>query len=122
MAFLVVLAMLEASGALLGGYKNIDPKTAGIRRLARFAVQTYNNQQDNELYQMVKVTSAQQQVVAGLNYKLNIVVFDENQDELEKDFSADGGSVYAKCQAVVHQALPDKDGKQALTLQSFECQ
>ena len=59
--------------ALPGGGSPIDPWNEQVQEAARFAVQTYAvGQRSRVLYK--EVLSAEQQVVAGLNFKLKLQV------------------------------------------------
>ena len=81
---------------LCGGYSpaEIDP---GVQKVAEFAVNTQARTSGRPL-QIVKIMKAERQVVAGLNYRLEIEVAD--------------GSKNLKARAVVWKKL---DGSLALT-------
>ncbi|KAK3607954.1 hypothetical protein CHS0354_006551 [Potamilus streckersoni] len=59
----------------LGGYSNVDSTSPAVQAAAAFAVDAINNQ-SNSLYRqmLIEVVRAQQQVVAGINYKLLLSV------------------------------------------------
>ncbi|KAK3607952.1 hypothetical protein CHS0354_006548 [Potamilus streckersoni] len=59
----------------IGGYRNVDSSSPEIKAAAAFAVDAINKQ-SNSLYRnmLIEVVSAQQQVVAGTNYKLVLSV------------------------------------------------
>lgn len=79
---------------MLGGHKNADHENdARVQEVAQFAVKQIGEKTGKKL-DLVKVNSAQKQVVAGLNY--TVVV--ETQAEGSKE-------TYEAC---VHEPLGDK--------------
>ncbi|XP_052037659.1 cystatin 10 [Apodemus sylvaticus] len=63
----------EAKQVAVGGVEPADPKDKEVQKVVNFAVKTYNDM-DNDLYlsRPIRVMSASQQVVAGMNYYLKI--------------------------------------------------
>jgi len=82
--------------ALAGGYSSTEIDSE-VRKVAEFAVKAQAQATGNPL-QLVKILKAESQVVAGLNYRLEIEVTD--------------GSKHLKAHAVVLRKL---DGSLALT-------
>ncbi|KAK3576336.1 hypothetical protein CHS0354_039743 [Potamilus streckersoni] len=60
---------------LAGGYHHVDSNSQAVQAAAVFAVDAMNKQ-SNSLYKtmLIEVSSAQEQVVAGMNYKLVLLV------------------------------------------------
>ncbi|KAL3837225.1 hypothetical protein ACJMK2_022595 [Sinanodonta woodiana] len=60
---------------VLGGYRNVDSTSPAVQAAATFAVDAINKR-SNSMYRnmLIEVVSAQQQVVAGTNYKLVLSV------------------------------------------------
>jgi len=82
--------------ALAGGYSPAEINSE-VRKIAEFAVKTQGKATERPL-RLVKILKAERQVVAGLNYRLEIEVAD--------------GSKHLKARAVVWKKL---DGSLALT-------
>ncbi|XP_051000894.1 cystatin 10-like [Acomys russatus] len=63
----------EFNQAVVGGVEPADPKDKEVQDAVNFAVRTYNDM-NNDLYlsRPIRVMSASQQVVAGMNYYLKI--------------------------------------------------
>ena len=65
---LEVVSSSEPTSQMLGGHKNADhANDARVQEVARFAVKEIG-EKTNKSLDLVKVKSAQKQVVAGLNY------------------------------------------------------
>ncbi|XP_053305304.1 cystatin-M [Spea bombifrons] len=62
-------------GGMVGGWSPADLKSPSVQQMAAFSVGTYNKESSgNTLYRMVQLLGAEQQVVAGMNYKLNMIL------------------------------------------------
>ncbi|XP_021484920.1 cystatin 10-like [Meriones unguiculatus] len=63
----------EVREQLLGGVVPADPNDKDVQKAVNFAVRSYNDR-NNDLYlsKPIRVLSAEQQVVAGMNYFLKI--------------------------------------------------
>ncbi|KAK6489178.1 hypothetical protein HHUSO_G8204 [Huso huso] len=67
------VAVLKASGEIVGGVEEVSPNRLDVQRAARSAVIEYNKQSTVEnASKMIKVLSAQTQVVAGIKYILDV--------------------------------------------------
>ena len=76
--FLFMLST-NASGQVAGGYKTIDTTDEGVTAAADFARQTQAEKTNQDL-EIVRVAKAERQVVAGINYRMCLVISDgENQ-------------------------------------------
>ncbi|KPP66362.1 cystatin-M-like, partial [Scleropages formosus] len=64
-----------SASALLGGITPLSPDTPRVQQLAQYAVNQYRlDGQDKYTYSMIKVLSAQEQVVNGLLYYLQVLM------------------------------------------------
>lgn len=63
----------QEMGQIAGGYGEISVRAPGVYRNAQFAVSTQARRMGAKV-QLVKVLKAEQQVVAGMNYRLCIRV------------------------------------------------
>nr|XP_033792291.1 cystatin-like [Geotrypetes seraphini] len=73
LCFSVILSstILLSSAGIPGGPINIDPNTPEVQEAARYALTVYNQKSENaNLYKIVKIQSAQSQVVAGVKYTM----------------------------------------------------
>ncbi|XP_004874843.1 cystatin-C-like isoform X1 [Heterocephalus glaber] len=60
---------------LLGGLEDVDVDRDDVQQAAEFAVQEYNNaNSDLHFSRLVRVVHASEQVVAGLNYYLDVEI------------------------------------------------
>lgn len=66
-----------AGNMMVGGYAVADTKQPEIIKAAQFAVVTKNAQPDSKPVKLVKIRKAEQQVVAGMNYRLCLSVKDK---------------------------------------------
>ncbi|TXH68271.1 MAG: hypothetical protein E6Q83_14370 [Thiothrix sp.] len=55
----------QPTGQIVGGYTSVDSNDEGVQAAAQFAAQSLGGL-------LAQVTKAEQQVVAGLNYRLNL--------------------------------------------------
>ncbi|WOK92405.1 hypothetical protein Cni_G01096 [Canna indica] len=74
-----------------------DVNDSHIHEIAVFAINEYNKQESKNLT-LIRVESGEQQVVAGMNYRLRLLVND--------------GCWTAKYEAIVFESLPPKSSKQ----------
>ena len=65
-----------AAGMMAGGYSPADPKQPEIIKAAQFAVQSKNALPESKPVALVKIRKAEQQVVAGMNYRMCLSVKD----------------------------------------------
>ncbi|MFO0927787.1 MAG: cystatin domain-containing protein [Gemmataceae bacterium] len=68
---LLVLAVAPSVGQPPGAYRPISPNSKEVMKVAKFAVAERSK---TEKMSLVKIVSAQSQVVAGLNYKIVLLV------------------------------------------------
>ncbi|KAK0409952.1 hypothetical protein QR680_004857 [Steinernema hermaphroditum] len=76
----VVIALFGvAMSGMTGGWKKVDPESDDVKELSWSAVKKINAE-SNDLFHLVpvKVLSAESQVVAGINYKLEMEVAQSN--------------------------------------------
>ncbi|CAL1297381.1 unnamed protein product [Larinioides sclopetarius] len=112
--FLLTLVAL-ATCSLLGGYEDASIDDEDVLVAANHAAKGLSKQFSGPYHhRLVKVLKAQKQVVAGINYKLDVIVGKTNckKDEVEFENSGDcdfqdGISAYKKCQVVVYRDLND---------------
>ncbi|XP_030052125.1 cystatin-like [Microcaecilia unicolor] len=68
-------SVLLSSAGLPGGPIKIDPSRSDVQDAASYAMTAFNGKSENEyLYKLLKVESAESQVVAGIKYKLKVKV------------------------------------------------
>jgi hypothetical protein len=60
---------------VVGGYTEVSTSDPDVNAAAQFAVTT-EAQSTGEIYELSEVISAEQQVVAGMNYRLVLLVID----------------------------------------------
>ncbi|XP_022107495.1 cathepsin L-like [Acanthaster planci] len=66
----------EALGKLVGGWQYVDPDDGNIQKLARFAVDEINSRRNDYFKtKLVEIRQAQEQVVAGTLYRMNITIW-----------------------------------------------
>ncbi|CAH2324932.1 cystatin-like [Pelobates cultripes] len=76
-ALLTVCAMLSLGALSLvpGGWSEADPNSDWVQKVTAYCVQRYNMESnDVTLYSLLSMKSAQQQVVAGVNYKIVFII------------------------------------------------
>ncbi|TKR61464.1 hypothetical protein L596_028569 [Steinernema carpocapsae] len=63
-----------AHGLIPGGWREIDPKGNCVQDIAWRSVDLVNERHHNSAYYLVplKVTKAQSQIVAGINYRITV--------------------------------------------------
>lgn len=66
-----------AAGMIVGGYSEADIGQAEIVKAAQFAVATKNAEMGSKRVKLVKIRKAEQQVVAGWNYRMCLSVKDK---------------------------------------------
>ncbi|XP_069811090.1 cystatin-like [Dendropsophus ebraccatus] len=74
---LVALSLLSVyvHGAMLGGLQKDDPSDPEVVKAATFAVSGFNQRSNEEYdYKLMKIVSAESQVVAGMRYVLNVEI------------------------------------------------
>ncbi|XP_041107967.1 onchocystatin-like [Polyodon spathula] len=72
---LAPVAVLKASGEVVGGVEEVSPNRKDVQSAARSAVIEYNKQStDENASKLIKVLSAQTQVVAGIKYILDVEI------------------------------------------------
>ncbi|XP_078086288.1 cystatin-like [Mustelus asterias] len=71
----VLLASLAACSSLLGAPQPVSPDSPEVQKVAHFAISEYNKL-SNDMYtnKVLRIVSAQQQLVAGINYILQVEV------------------------------------------------
>ncbi|XP_040190047.1 cystatin-SN-like [Rana temporaria] len=68
-------APLSLSQGIQGGWEPADKNSKAVQDIAVFCVSQYNKNSDgNNLAKMISLEDASQQVVAGMNYDLTIVL------------------------------------------------
>lgn len=77
----------QRSLPLLGGYTNVDPSDSAIVEMANFATTTISQSLNSETnnsspYSLTKIHSAAKQIVAGVNYKLELELSRRNESLL----------------------------------------
>nr|DBA17107.1 TPA: hypothetical protein GDO54_002602 [Pyxicephalus adspersus] len=81
----VLCAVLSLTWALPGGWRAADKNSPTIWEMAAFSVSQYNLQSNqNVVAKMITLQDAQEQVVAGMNYKLTLVLGDTACKKSEK--------------------------------------
>lgn len=73
--FILALAAMAAGteAQLVGGFHSIDAKSAEVMAIANFATSTIGQSMNDEKgMKLIKIVSAESQVVAGTNYKLEL--------------------------------------------------
>lgn len=72
---LIFFTSLAVVSAQMGGWKDQDVNDEQIKTLAERAVKQYNGQCNcMYLFGISEITHAKSQVVAGINYKINLVL------------------------------------------------
>uniref|UniRef100_A0A3B5LRI2 Cystatin domain-containing protein n=1 Tax=Xiphophorus couchianus TaxID=32473 RepID=A0A3B5LRI2_9TELE len=88
---LLVLSFLAMMAGGLHKIKNAD-NDEGFQRALQFAVVQHNNgTNDTVLYQVLKVVSAESQVVAGVNYIMTVIL---GRTNCEKEAPGDNCAVH----------------------------
>ncbi|XP_029452836.1 cystatin-like [Rhinatrema bivittatum] len=71
----VILSFSVLSSSADGAPETIDPNNPDVQKAASFAVNTYNEKSGNEyLFRVIKVLSAESQIVAGVKYILDVEI------------------------------------------------
>jgi hypothetical protein len=110
----IVLVGLVSSGVaaqgrpILGGSSKVSPTSADVVEAAEFAIGEARKKEEQTKIELVKVQSAERQVVAGTLYKLCMKV---NIDDEEQDIKV-----------VVFRALPKNGEAAEWELQSWDHQ
>ncbi|GIY84894.1 cystatin domain-containing protein [Caerostris darwini] len=99
--------------AIPGGFEDASIDDEEVVAAANHATKSLSNTfSGNYHHKLVKILRAQQQVVAGMNYKLDIILgkTDCKKDEVEFENVDDcefqeGISTYKKCQVLVYKDL-----------------
>ncbi|XP_073413560.1 cystatin-C-like [Dendrobates tinctorius] len=114
--------VVTGGGMLVGGYTTINPNRDDVREAANFAVMEYNEgSNDANLYKLSCIKSAQSQVVAGTNYKLDL---DIGRSSCTKnhadncDLANSEVSQVKHCTCTVFKSLPPKV---TFSLTNFSC-
>ncbi|XP_075452400.1 cystatin-like [Ascaphus truei] len=72
---LSLLSASVSSDVSVGAPEDINPNLPEVKKAASFAVNAYNKESKDEyLYKVLKIISAQAQVVAGINYILVVEI------------------------------------------------
>ncbi|XP_030050649.1 cystatin-2-like [Microcaecilia unicolor] len=67
--------LFSSADTLVGGSEKIDPSRSDVQIAASYAVSVYNEKSDNEyLFKVLKVLSAESQVVAGVIYRMDVEI------------------------------------------------
>ncbi|XP_029450344.1 cystatin-like [Rhinatrema bivittatum] len=75
LSVILSFSVLSYSVDMPGAPINIDPDSPEVQKAARFAVNAYSEKSGNGyLYKVVKVVSAQSQVVAGVQFILDVEI------------------------------------------------
>lgn len=117
---------ITLGGHLVGGYSNIETNRTDVREAADIAVMKYNEAtNDVNLYRSIKIVSAQSQVVAGTNYKLEMEI---GRTSCRKNRAGDSCDVansevsqVFKCTFVVFESLPLRGKPQHYILREHNC-
>ncbi|XP_030052122.1 cystatin-C-like [Microcaecilia unicolor] len=68
-------SVLFSSAVMTGASEPIDPSRPEVQNAARYAVSVYNEKSENEyLFKVLKVVSAESQIVAGVIYRMNVEI------------------------------------------------
>jgi hypothetical protein len=68
----------------VGGYTAIDTHDPGVVGAAHFAVFTLNQDPTSPVYRLEKILSAEAQIVAGVNYRLKLLLTSEDGQEVKE--------------------------------------
>ncbi len=105
-AFMAMFSGTAAAQVMVGGFKAVSVKDKGVIAAAQFATKKIGQNEEMDLT-LESILKAEQQVVAGMNYKLFF-----------KTTYADGGELYDLClTAKVYRNL-----KNVYTLSSWDSQ
>lgn len=75
------LAMVPYQDSVPGGYAKADVKDEEVVRAAKFALKEQAKKEKAGAYKLEQVVSAQRQVVAGLNYKMELQVLHKGKSQ-----------------------------------------
>ncbi|XP_068135675.1 cystatin-like [Hyperolius riggenbachi] len=85
-----LLSVFASSDMLVGGPETIDPSDPQVLQAARFALSGFNQQlKEDYKFKLLKVVSAEAQVVAGVIYTVNV---DIGKTDCKKDSTSDAQS------------------------------
>ncbi|VVC40349.1 Hypothetical protein CINCED_3A011948 [Cinara cedri] len=74
----------------LGGYQPIDVDNENIKKLAQFSLDSITQQtMSKRSLGLIRVVSAKSQVVAGINYKIDLIVCEKDSTKKNKDIVMD---------------------------------
>ncbi|KAG8182612.1 hypothetical protein JTE90_021748 [Oedothorax gibbosus] len=116
-AFLLSAVALCGLAALLpGGYTEVEVDNESVVLASREGARALSQKMNSKYHHtLIKVTKAEKQVVAGLNFRMDIVVGETNckkaevsYDKLDNCEFLDGPTTYKKCQVIVFQDLVQK--------------
>ncbi|CAL1297383.1 unnamed protein product [Larinioides sclopetarius] len=110
--FLLTLVAL-ATCSLLGGWEDASIDDEDVLAAVNHAAKGLSKQFSGPYHhKLAKVLKAKKQVVAGMNYKLDVIVGETNCKKNEVEFEnaadcdfQDGISTYKKCQVIVYRDL-----------------
>ena len=74
----------QSKPPMVGGYKTVSVKDAGVVAAAEFAVSDYSEKNEVSL-EIVEIQKAERQVVQGMNYRMcvEVKVVEEDNDETQ---------------------------------------
>ncbi|XP_054712145.1 L-cystatin-like [Uloborus diversus] len=114
---IVLLALVAcATAGLLGGFEVVDVDDEGVVTAARHATVELSKKFSGPYHhKLTKVLKAKRQVVAGLNYQMDIIVGkteckkeEVNANEVDDCEYQEGISTYKKCTVLVYRDLKDQ--------------
>ena len=79
-----VFAASSAAAPVVGGYQTIETNLADVIGAAHFAVFTLNQEEGSPIYHLEKILSAESQIVAGVNYRLKLLVSSEQGEQIKQ--------------------------------------
>ncbi|KAM5138475.1 cystatin 10-like [Mantella aurantiaca] len=120
----IVCTMLALSSALPGGWEAADKSSKQVKEMAAFSVSQYNMQSnDDYIAKMISLRGAKQQVVAGMNYKLTIVLGNtackKSENNINKPCPLQKGSELKKIRCVFR--VYDIPWENKRTLEGKQC-
>ncbi|XP_077330714.1 cystatin-D-like [Lithobates pipiens] len=116
-------APLSLGQVIVGGWGPADKNSQDVQAIAKFCVSEYNKQSNgNYLAKMISLEDASQQVVAGMNYNLTLVLVQTNCIKDGKITTSCNKPSTSKCDidkcvCLVYDALREKKR----TLSSLKC-
>jgi hypothetical protein len=78
-AIIVLMCTIGISAQRVGGYKAVDTSTADVQAVAKFAASAQTKKSGREI-ELILVSKAEMQVVAGRNYRLCLKVNSQGED------------------------------------------